>query len=607
MGRVYRAFDPLVRRMVAIKTVKSEYLTRENSESYLKRFRREVQAAGILSHPNIVSIYDVGDDYFVMEFVEGATLSSILRDRGQLPLAEALSVLGPVAEALDHAHDAGIIHRDIKPPNIMVQPDGRPKLMDFGVARLESSAMTATGQFLGSPSYMAPEQISGGDVSRRSDLFSLAVVAYEMVTGQKPFQGDSITSVIYRVMTEAPPPPRQWNFELPTQYDDVFRRALSKNPAERYAAAGEFVAALDIKEFEVGFPGAAARHDRVAPEPASPEPVPDEAAGSAGGGKSQGDLPETQSMPSLAAVEAGSRPGPPATAARGARVVWMSAAAALLVAVSAAVLLSRAGSAPAAPEPLRIETDPSGAQVVVDGADAGTTPVAVGSLAPGLHVVRVTRDGYAPAELSVELVDGTSPAPLRFVLQPVTARLQVRSDPGGARLSVDGRPGGTTPVDGLELPAGLHELRLEQKGFQPWVREVDLQAGENPLVSAQMEPLPRPGRPPAPTPAPTPSAVAEGTLVEAGPDVTPPRRLSGDSVRFPDAARRLRILGSVRVDFIVDEKGGVGDLRITESAGDVLDDAVLEAVRTWRFEPATLRGVKVKVRWHTRQTFRRDN
>ena len=139
MGRVYKAWDPLVRRVVAIKTIRSEYLTHETSQEYLRRFRREAQAAGRLSHPNIVSIYDVGEDYFVMEFLEGVSLQAILAHRAVLPLAEALRILTPVAEALDYAHHAGVIHRDVKPANIMIQPDGRPKLMDFGVARLPTS------------------------------------------------------------------------------------------------------------------------------------------------------------------------------------------------------------------------------------------------------------------------------------------------------------------------------------------------------------------------------------------------------------------------------------------------------------------------------------
>ncbi|HSF04095.1 MAG TPA: serine/threonine-protein kinase, partial [Solirubrobacterales bacterium] len=208
MGRVYRGFDPLVRRSVAIKTVRSEHLATGSADEYLRRFRREAQAAGRLSHPHIVSIYDVGEDYFVMEFLEGTSLEALLRQRVKLEVAEALRLLAPVADALDYAHKAGIVHRDIKPGNIMVLAEGRPKLMDFGVAHLDASVMTRAGEILGSPSYMAPEQIAGGEeVSARSDLFSLAVVAYEAVTGRKPFEGTSLTNIIYRVVHEDAPPP----------------------------------------------------------------------------------------------------------------------------------------------------------------------------------------------------------------------------------------------------------------------------------------------------------------------------------------------------------------------------------------------------------------
>jgi serine/threonine-protein kinase len=615
MGRVYRGFDPLVRRTVAIKTVKSEYLTRDNADSYLKRFRREVQAAGSLSHASIVSIFDVGEDYFVMEFVEGVTLAALLKERGSVALPEALAILGPVAEALDHAHDSGIIHRDIKPANIMVQPDGRPKLMDFGVARLESSAMTATGQFLGSPSYMAPEQISGGEVSRQSDLFSLAVVAYEAITGQKPFQGDSITSVIYRVMTEAPPPPRQWNFELPPRYDDVFCRALSKNPAERYATASEFVQALDLKEFEIGFPG-----EDVPPPTVEmsvergPTAVP-AAKSAADPGTEPFEVapPPTPSARALAVA-----PKPAAT--RHSPLAWLVAAAVVLVAIGAVAVARRPVAHPSSPAgppaPLRIETDPPGAHVVVDGSEVGTSPLALDKLGSGGHQVRVILEGYAPAELNVEVVPGTSLAPLRFVLQSVIARLSVRSEPDGATLRVDGRASGTTPVAKLELAAGRHELRVDQKGFRPWLQQVELRAGENPVVVARLDALLRPEKapapatgsapasPPAPVPTLTPAPVpAEGTLVEMGPDVTQPRKTSGESVRYPELARKLRIFGSVRVEFIVDEKGQPTDVRVSESAGEVLDEAVVDAVRGWRYAPAQKQGVKVKVRWHFRQTF----
>ena len=163
MGRVYKAWDPLVRRVVAIKTIRSEYLTHETSQEYLRRFRREAQAAGRLSHPNIVSIYDVGEDYFVMEFLEGVSLQAILAHRAVLPLAEALRILTPVAEAIDYAHHAGVIHRDVKPANIMIQPDGRPKLMDFGVARLPTSAFhlgMAPSRNLASTTFSVPGMVS---------------------------------------------------------------------------------------------------------------------------------------------------------------------------------------------------------------------------------------------------------------------------------------------------------------------------------------------------------------------------------------------------------------------------------------------------------------
>src|SRR5262249_10019161 len=162
----------------------------------------------------------------------------------QIPAGEAVGILTPLADALDYAHRSGVIHRDIKPGNVFVLADGRPKLMDFGVAHLESSAMTAQGHFFGSPSYMAPEQGSGGQVAPPAAVFSLAVVAYEMITGHRPFEGASITAIMYRVVNEVPPPPRQWDFDLPAVYDDIFKRALSKNPAERYADAASLMRAL---------------------------------------------------------------------------------------------------------------------------------------------------------------------------------------------------------------------------------------------------------------------------------------------------------------------------------------------------------------------------
>jgi serine/threonine-protein kinase len=250
MGRVYTAWDPAVGRVVAVKTVKRELLTRETAPEYLRRFRNETIAVGALSHPAIVAVYDVGEDYLVMEYVEGRTLQAILRERGRLEPEEVLAILAPVADAIDLAHRRSIVHRDIKPANVMVQADGQPKLMDFGVAKVETSVMTATGQILGSPTYMAPEQIAGQPVTGLADVYALGVVAYEMLTGRPPFYGKTITQVIYHVMHGLATPPQRLNASLPGRYDDVFAKVLQKDPVQRYETAGAFVAALDMRTIE---------------------------------------------------------------------------------------------------------------------------------------------------------------------------------------------------------------------------------------------------------------------------------------------------------------------------------------------------------------------
>ncbi len=419
MGRVYRASDPLMKRVVAVKTVKQEYLTRETAEDYLRRFRREAQAAGRLSHPNIVGIFDVGETYFVMEYLEGTTLQAVLAARGKLPLDEALGLLTPLADALDYAHRSSIVHRDIKPANIMVLDDGRPKLMDFGVARLESSVATASGHFFGSPSYMAPEQISGAEVTHRADLFSFAVLAYEVVTGRRPFEGDSITAVMYRVVNADPPPPRQWDFELPASYDSIFRRALSKAPADRYPDAASLIAALQLKDIDseldalteiappVAAPGTATVIGSVA------------ALGMPGAGVPPADVPPA----ALGALEtADLRDGrvEVVEAARAQRRTWawlaVAAALGLFAHFAARDAYFRDPAPPAGPPvtfrpglaTFRIEAEPAGARVWIDETDVGPAPVAL-PVSGGRHTVRVAVEGYAPAELSLDIAAGTAP------------------------------------------------------------------------------------------------------------------------------------------------------------------------------------------------------
>jgi serine/threonine-protein kinase len=343
--------------------------------------------------------------------------------------------------------------------------------MDFGVARIEASVMTTAGQILGSPSYMAPEQIAGGTITSRADVYSLAVVAFEMLTGLPPFQGDTITQVIYRVMHEPAPPPRRWNAALPARYDDVFARALAKDPAQRFATALEFVTALDLREFDLTFPEAAA------PLPATGVPLED--------------------APTLVS------PGRPAAAP----------------------------TAPRAPGRHR-------------RALVGTLALALGGLA--WLGSRSGREASPPETPPVTLAAGApmpSPTPSATETPPATPR----------------------PVSSPKVKVA---------------------------------------RPPTPAPAPSPTPVVEGQLVELGPDVTVPVRILGEAAPYPEEARRRGAKGTITIDMIVDETGMPTDLQVVESAGPILDEAVLKAVRSWRFEPARKDGVRVKVRWRARQTYR---
>jgi eukaryotic-like serine/threonine-protein kinase len=243
MAEVFRGQDTTLDRQVAIKVLAPQFA---RDPSFVERFRREAQAAARLNHPNIVNVYDTGVDddtnYIVMEYVEGRTLAEYLAGGGRLAPAKAAEIAEKVAEALAAAHAQGVIHRDIKPANIMVTRDGRVKVMDFGIARLVAGPDTVeqTAAVLGTAAYLSPEQAQGQTVDARSDLYSLGIVLYEMVTGSPPFTGDSAMAVAYKHVQETPLPPSSLNADVPPRLDAVVMRALAKNPANRYQSAGEF-------------------------------------------------------------------------------------------------------------------------------------------------------------------------------------------------------------------------------------------------------------------------------------------------------------------------------------------------------------------------------
>lgn len=245
MGTVYRALDPLIERTVAIKTIPLN-LPEEEKRLFEDRFLREAKSAGRLSHPNIVTIYDVGetDDfaYIAMEYLDGPSLREILREHGPLPLELALETSLQMADALAFAHDHGVVHRDIKPPNVIVLGKrGTVKLTDFGIAHLMSNTETRAGMLLGSPRYMSPEQVQGQPVDGRSDIFSLGVVLYEMLAGRPPFGGEELHGILFRIVNEPVAPISQTRRNIPVGVDEILARCLAKKPQDRYSNANDLV------------------------------------------------------------------------------------------------------------------------------------------------------------------------------------------------------------------------------------------------------------------------------------------------------------------------------------------------------------------------------
>ena len=249
MGVVYKAKDPLIDRVVAIKTINLG-LALDEKEEYEGRFYQEAKAAGRLNHPNIVTIYDVGKSadvaYIAMEFLQGRELRDIMNDGGLLPVDQVLDIVAQVALGLAYAHEHEIVHRDVKPSNIMVVRDGHVKITDFGIARMASSAVrTQTGMVLGSPKYMSPEQVMGKNIDQRSDIFSLGVMLYEMLTGQAPFNGDNVNAIMYQTLNAAPPLPNSLNSTVPEMLNFIVAKALAKSVDDRYQNAKDF--AVDLR------------------------------------------------------------------------------------------------------------------------------------------------------------------------------------------------------------------------------------------------------------------------------------------------------------------------------------------------------------------------
>ena len=440
MGSVVLAEDPRIKRKVAIKLVKLDTVRNEaDRHEFLMRFQREAEVSGLLNHPGIVAIYDVGEEeglgpFLAMEYVPGKPLDSLLKAATPMPLKEKLRIAAAIAEALDHAHAKGIIHRDVKPGNVMVGEDGRTKLMDFGIAKREDGSLTQTGTFLGTPSYASPEQIKEGTVDSRSDIFSFGVLVFELMSGQSPFPGTSINTILYRIVNEPPvevQPPVTG--VLPEGWRRIFDRVLAKRPEERHPSCAAFVRDLMEAVVEMGKDD---RRELMGLMHLNGEaPIPEIVSRS---------YEETMVVP---------RP----TAKRGLWPVLAGLAALVLVAGGWFLFRGSRGTR------LQINTNPPGAKVFVNDLEVGTTPLNQ-PLQAGDRL-RMVLKGYQPYTYPFE----PGKAPPIFPLQPVISDEVIDSSPSGATVVLDEKPlEGVTPLK-VQWNQGLpHRLTLtkEQQGFQ---------------------------------------------------------------------------------------------------------------------------------------------
>jgi len=500
MGVVYHAIDPDIGRPVAIKTINlGAVLKPDEQERMRERLFREARSAGSLSHPGIVTIYDVeqqGDlAYIAMEYVDGPTLDQVLSQPQPLGPERMFSILAQTAVALDYAHGKGIVHRDVKPANIMITSDGTAKITDFGIAKITASEQfTMTGSIVGTPHYMSPEQVQGQPVDGRSDQFSLAVIAFEMLTGEKPYTGEHLTTVVYKIVAEEPPSPHRINASLGSGIESVLRKGLTKRPDGRYASCQEFIGALekacDANKGWQSLPrGGSLNAPTVVDKKLEPAALPpsrrSRRAELTGTGSTERTLHKKSGfLPFLAAI---------------------LMAAALLAIVAWEVKPTWLVANNSAPQKPAVQVEPPKPQapaavppITVPGIPAETKP----SPMPAAPVSgeppageRKPPDPEVPAPLPVakSVPRAENPNPVRRSAPPRVSSapqpILVVSSPKGAVATLDAQADTacTTPCT-LEASPGRHSLELKKSGYDVERRDVDVGSGEVEVPAVVLRP-----------------------------------------------------------------------------------------------------------------------
>ncbi len=493
MGVVYKAQDPAIGRTIAIKSIRLTDLTDEAERARLReRLFREAQSAGILSHPGIVTIYDIAEEndmaYIFMEFVNGPPLEKMLLAEQTPDKETLLSIFRQTATALDYAHRKGIIHRDIKPANIMIHEDGAAKITDFGVAKIMSQQMTQAGAIMGTPSYMSPEQVQGTPITGRADQFSLAVIAYEVLTGEKPFAAEYMPTLLYKIVREDPVPPQRLNTTLGLPVEAVFRKGLGKLPEDRYPTCVEFVNALAAacnanpgwiplpRGTSHDMPTVGSREGLMATVPPAPVPVTRVAELAETVADTVPAIPLAIAQPPIPEPVPWRRPEtpPPSHVVRN---VMITAATAAILSVGGYLAVKKFGWPQTTPVATQVATPDATPVATQVSTHFSTQPSAQSTSQPAAQAPADTPPPPGVENVSTPVAPprpAAETAGVKLPPLPKESSFQLTSSPAGATAVFDTNGVSCTTPCNLTLPMGRHTIELSHAGYRNTPKIIEL-------------------------------------------------------------------------------------------------------------------------------------